>query len=382
MTTRQVDYTPEELLASHDYAEPLVVGGVRCHGGFDDDGNYVPPRTLHRWEAIKAWDEQRAEQFGTPKIDIPVDSWPEHFPNVEQTRILLRAGVREPTITELTRIGTVEGFGAMLRYAPLPDLRRCFVEDISGTAVAHLDRGLFEAHARDEAGFGEEAGHNRMWFAARDVAFENPVTEDQTQLMLERMGIPTGGPEELAKLRQAAEAMRLLPSDIPFELESLVARMIRLLFIEISAYHAFEWAEAVLSDPDLVAGEGEAGRLVSYIRADEAPHVAYLATALSEMRDRTWVGESGRRWSGAEMIGRLWDAALEQSRGQGRQQFLEMTWRELQAAVEGRADADDLLEEFWSLGSVRRLEDGTWVDETDLRGRSVEERSTSGEETR
>ena len=28
-----------------------------------------------------------------------------------------------------------------------------------------------------------------MWFAARDVAFENPVTEDMTQTMLVRMGI-------------------------------------------------------------------------------------------------------------------------------------------------------------------------------------------------
>ncbi len=32
---------------------------------------------------------------------------------------------------------------------------------------------------------------------------------------------------------------------------------------------------------------------MSYIRADETPHVEYLRTALTEMRDRTWIGTSG-----------------------------------------------------------------------------------------
>ena len=33
---------------------------------------------------------------------------------------------------------------------------------------------------------------------------------------------------------------------------------------------------------------------MAYIRADETPHVEYLKTALTEMRDRTWVGASGQ----------------------------------------------------------------------------------------
>ena len=37
----QVDYSEHELLANHDYAEPLFAGGVRCHGGFDADGTYI-----------------------------------------------------------------------------------------------------------------------------------------------------------------------------------------------------------------------------------------------------------------------------------------------------------------------------------------------------
>ena len=51
-------------------------------------------------------------------------------------------------------------------------MQQHFAESIDGTAIAHLQRGLFEAHARDEAGWEEEAGHKQMWFAARDIAFE------------------------------------------------------------------------------------------------------------------------------------------------------------------------------------------------------------------
>ena len=66
-----------------------------------------------------------------------------------------------------------------------------------------------------------------------------------------------------------------------------------------------------LSDTDLVAGDGEAADLVSYIRADETPHVDYLKTALTEMRDRTWVGTDGKKHEGTEMIGTLWDRGLD-----------------------------------------------------------------------
>ena len=83
--------------------------------------------------------------------------------------------------------------------------------------------------------------------------------------------------------------------------------MIRVLFIEVQAFHTFAWAEDWLSDTDLVAGDGRAAELVSYIRADETPHVGYLKTALTEMRDRTWLGSGGQKHKGADMIGTLWD---------------------------------------------------------------------------
>ena len=206
MTTAQVEFTEAELLADHTVVEPLFAGGVRCHGGFDDRGHYVSPRTKNRWPAIEAWETQRHEHFATPILDVPLDTWPENFPNVAQSKLLIRAGAPDVVISSLTRIGTVEGFGGMLRHLPVPDVARAFDEDTAGTAMAHMGRGLFEAHARDESGFGDQAGHDRMWFVARDIAFDHPVSDDQTATMLARMGIDTRpkGPAELDRLRRAA----------------------------------------------------------------------------------------------------------------------------------------------------------------------------------
>jgi hypothetical protein len=362
MTTAQLEYTPTELLADHDYVEPLVVDGVRCHGGFTEDGSYASPRTKNRWPAIRAWEEKRQADFGTPILDVPLETWPENFPNVEQSKYLIRAGAPGSTISALTRIGTVEGFGGLLRLIAVPDWPRCFEEDVTGTAVEHIDRGLFEAHARDEAGHGDQAGHDRMWFVARDLAFEHPVTADQTAQMMARMGISAGTGGRPAPPGPRSAAPRVLPDDIDPDLETIVTRMVGLLLIEISAFHGFRWAEAVLADRDLVAGEGAAAELVARIRSDETPHVAWLRTALSEMRDRTWIGTSGRRYAGADMIGRLWDRALHDSLTARRQDSLAFLMGEVERSLEGRPDADDVLAEMLSLGRVTRAPDGTMVE--------------------
>jgi hypothetical protein len=261
----------------------------------------------------------------------------------------------------------VEGFGGNIGRMAIADLQRYFAEDIEGTAMAHLTRGLYEAHGRDEAGYEDEGGHRQMWFAARDIAFENPPVENEIARMLQMMGMPAGGyggaPAERAAAfaRAQAEAPRQLPADIEAMLEFQIARMVRLLFIELAAYRTFAWAEEVLSDVDLVAGDGEAARLVSYIRADERPHVEYLRTVLSEMRDRTLIGASGKRYSGKEMIGTIWERALAQSLGQNRRENRAMQLRALEAELENHPRRDALLEEFHALGDVRPGPDGEWV---------------------
>jgi hypothetical protein len=226
-----------------------------------------------------------------------------------------------------------------------------FDESIAGTAIAHLQSGLFEAHARDEAGWEDEGGHKQMWFAARDIAFEDPVSDDMTQLMLERMGIvaPGGKPPTPEEVRRNAEAMRRFP-DIDLSLEMMLRRMVGLVLIEVSAFHTFAWAEEVLSDSDLVAGDAEGAKLVSYVRADETPHVDYLRTALTEMRDRTFVGESGRKIPGTQVIGELWAAALEQSLGVGRENFVRTAMAEVEHALADHPRRAEVLEGFRALG--------------------------------
>jgi hypothetical protein len=351
MTTLQTEWTAAELLETHPVDEPLYAGGVRCHGGFDESGAYVSPRTKNRGPAIEAWQAQRAEDFGTPLLDLPLSTWPAHYPNVAQAKFLIREGVTEPIISTLTRIGTVEGFGAMIRYSMIPDWQKCFDESVAGTALAHLDRGLFEAHARDEAGYGDEGGHKQMWFVARDVAFDNPVTEDQSTVMLQRMGFVKKEDGAGAGATAVVVPERLFP-DLDDDLEMLLVRMTSLLLIEISAFHTFAWAEEVLSDSSLVGGEGEASRLVSYIRADETPHVEYLKTVLSEMRDRTFVGRSGGRYPGSEVVGAVFDRAKSDSLGVRRDQTMRLIRREVEHAVEGRARGGEILDQFNALGAA------------------------------
>jgi hypothetical protein len=345
MTTDQVTYSEAELLADHAMAEPLIEGGVRCHGGFDDDGAYVSPRTKHRVPAIEAWQARNTDLFGTQVLHVPLDTWPAHMPNVAQARHLIRAGVPEPLIATLTRIGTVEGFGANIRFLQPGDLQPHFEEDVRGTAIDHLGRGLFEAHGRDEAGWEEEAGHKDMWFAARDIAFEHRTAEIDVDAMLARMGFgqPGSGP--------GLEVERALPSDIDMNLELIANLMIRVLFIEVQAFHTFAWAEEWLSDRDLVAGDGRAADLVSFIRADETPHVGYLKTALTEMRDRTWVGAGGKKHKGTEMIGILWDRGLDQSLGAGRAQTRQAVLGEVEHWCLQHDGGPDILAEFNALAT-------------------------------
>lgn len=92
---------------------------------------------------------------------------------------------------------------------------------------------------------------------------------------------------------------------------------------------------------------------MSYIRADETPHIEYLRTALTEMRDRRFSGLSGRRLPGTEVIGRMWDACLAESMGPAEEQNRTAMAGEVERALEGRPGGPDLLEEFHALGDWR-----------------------------
>jgi hypothetical protein len=181
-----------------------------------------------------------------------------------------------------------------------------------------------------------------MWYAARDIAFDHPEVTDQTEATMVRLGFSRPGPPPRILTGPLA--------DVDPGLELLLTTMIRVLFIELKAFHVFAWAEEVLSDADLVAGDGEAARIVSYIRADETPHVEYLRTALTEARDRTVIGSSGRRHPGSAVVGGLWDALMVESRTTLEDRNRAATVAEVERALEGHPRSADLLAEFHALG--------------------------------
>jgi hypothetical protein len=293
----RLHYSADELLASDPDLEPLIANGVRCHGGFDPTGAYRSPRTLHRAPAIRAWQGRLAAE-GSELLAIPRELLPPQYPNVAQAKLLLKAGVREPIVRALTMIAIVEGFGAIIRDVHVPDLEALLREPIDGTTLAHLDRGLFEAHARDEAGHRNEGGHKQMWEAARDLALENPrVPPDVLMRVMGGGGRPS-------------ERRRSFP-EIDETLEAMLATMVNVLVIEIFAARTFDWGEGLLSDPDVSAEPEKAGAMVRCIRRDETPHVEYLRTALSEIRARRLIAVDGKTLSGRHVV----DALLHRTLG-------------------------------------------------------------------
>src|SRR5262245_26015607 len=282
----RLEYSQEELLSSVAYDEPLIANGVRCHGGFVG-GRYQSPRSVGRGAAIAAWQAQ-LRAGGVPRIEVPAELVPPHYPNAAQAVLLLREGVREPLVRTLTTIAIIEGFGAMIRDQRVPELSRCVRDSLAGTAAGHLAAGLFEAHARDEAGHRSEGGHKQMWEVARDLALDNPPVPSDVLMRL-----MTG--------RRGAGRQRLF-AQLDESFEELLAVMVNVLVIEVFAADTFRWAERVLGDAEVSARPQESAAMVGYIRSDEAPHVEYLRTALSELRARTFVTGDGGELRGSEVV--------------------------------------------------------------------------------
>jgi hypothetical protein len=333
----RINFSSEQLLADVKLEAPLIVGGMRCHGGFDADGNYRSPRTLWRVPAIEAWQRQHGAASPVPLVEIPLDCVPPHMPSVAQARLLLKSGVREPLVRMLTEIAIIEGFGATIRDLPVPPLKSFIREGTAGTALAHLTQGLFEAHARDEAGWGEQGGHKQMWEAARDVALSNPDVPPDILMVIMSRRSPNNRPQRL--LTELAEPV-----------ERLLAFMVGVLAIEVFARSTFEWAEELLGDREVSDAPQEASRLVSYIRSDESPHVEYLRTALSEIAARTLITEDGGELSGEKAV----NALLERSLRMMIRQRIDERRNQIREAVRNAArgkvgDVEELLAQFDAL---------------------------------
>ncbi|UCE86071.1 MAG: hypothetical protein JSU66_17395 [Deltaproteobacteria bacterium] len=331
----RLTYSRDELLDSGRYDAPLIANGVRCHGGFDADGAYRSPRTRHRAPAIESW-QARVIGEGGALIEIDPARIPPQYPNVEQAKLLLREGVRDPIVRALTIISIVEGFGAVIRDVRVPDLERLVVEPVDGLALAHLGRGLFEAHARDEAGYRDEGGHKQMWEAARDLALERPKIPSDVLMRL--MGRRPGTRSRERRFPQ-----------IDADLEAMLTTMATVLVVEVFAYDTFAWGMRLLSDPEVSADPEGAGNMVSYIRSDENPHVEYLRTALSELRLRTIRTEDGGTLPGREVVDGLLHRTLHTLTTERPQSQREELRASLAEAMQVARNPADLLERFDAL---------------------------------
>ena len=334
VSPERFDFSEEELLESGGYDAPLLANQVRCHGGFDARGEYRSPRTVHRAPAIAAWQARLAAE-GHELIRLDPALMPPQYPSVAQAKLLLAEGVSDPIVRALTIISIVEGFGAIIRDVPVPDLRASFREPVGGTALAHLGRGLFEAHARDEAGHRDEGGHKQLWEAARDLALENPRVPGDVLMRI--MG------------RRAQRQRRRLLPELDADLERMLATMATVLAVEIFAARTFDWGERLLSDPEVSARPEEAGAMVRYIRSDETPHVEYLRTALSEVAARTLRTVDGRILSGRVAVDRLMHANLRALTSERPRENRADVREGLADAIARAGRGDDLLERLDAL---------------------------------
>ena len=296
----KLNYTHDELLADHAYAKPHVEAGYRLHGGFDASGAYVSPRTLHRWPAVHAWQAELTRR-GAPLIDATVELLKRGpYPTIDQQRFLLANGFGETLWNSLTITGVIEARGGMLAQAVAPNFQDIVVEDISQTCLGHLNTGMLEAQGYDEGGRKEkgEGGHDAMWFAVRDALFGKdayPIPEI---------------PQNLAR----PETGRRMPA-IPKAHEEWVLLLMNVLMIEIKAENFFAFCQAVMCDPANFRDRSQAARhaseIVERIRTDEAIHVAYLTTALSELRSFTIRTVDGGTIPGKDLIDPVWNAMVE-----------------------------------------------------------------------
>ncbi len=294
-------FTREDLLADHPYDHRQEEAGYKLHGGFTADGAYHSPKTLNRWPAVKAWQAQLTGR-GWPLIDASQKLLKRgNYPNLEQQILLQKNGLGQSFWNALTVTGVIEARGrALCEFSP-PDWQDIIVDDVSETCTGHLHKGLLYAHGADEGGdpdIPERGAHDAMWFAARDLVYGKdafPMCD-----IPESIARPDEGPA----FPQIEAAYG--------ELLSLLANV---LMIEVRAECFFAFSCAVFRHPETFPGNDaeceQAAQMIERIRTDEAIHVGYLVTAISEMRSFTFKTVDGGTIKGAEMIDPFWDKIVD-----------------------------------------------------------------------
>ena len=339
MAERQLVFSAEELLTEHDYAAPHVIDGQRLHGGFDDRGRYVSPRSLGRRVAIDNWTAALRERGGDLlTADASLLTGP-RVPNVAQQRLLIENGVTRPFWNGLTITGKIEGRGRMIAEIPFPDLQAIVVEDVSGMALGHLRKGLLEAHGIDEGGEPDKGigGHDVMWFVARDLAFGANAHADVE---------PPGG------VARPEEGARRMPEiDLPYEMS--LSFLMNLLLIEFRAEIGFAGSQATFRTPTLFRQRRtqaeEAAEIVERIRTDELIHVESLRLYIGELRSLTIKTSDGGTMPGARLVDRFWNGLLQWATVEQPRLTAERLYEALRTEILASDGGDRLLREFNAL---------------------------------
>lgn len=339
----RLSWTEAELLAEHDYPRPHREAGLRLHGGLDVDGTYLSPRTLNRWPAVHAWQAALADR-GWPLIEADTALLSvAPFPNEDQMRLLIAEGLGHALWDSLSITGIIEARGIALVDFTAPDFAELTDADLSTQAIGHLNAGLLTGHGWDEGGRKELGigGHDDMWFAVRDLLFGAdawPVPEAPASI---------ARPVEGREMRQLPEAH-----------EGTLKLLMNVLMIEVRAERTFRFYEDVIATPGLFdvpdADRDLALTLVDRIRTDEAIHVAYLRTVISEFRALPIRTVDGGVMPGAEIVDPVWERMVRwhavemHEAGRPAQQA---TMREQLLA---RPQGTDLLERFAALATPAR----------------------------
>jgi len=288
-------YTRDELMADDPYVREHREVGYLLHGGFDEAGTYISPKTLNRWPAIRAW-QKALQGKGWDLVEATGDLLHRgNYPNLAQQKLLINNGYGESFWNALTVTGIIEARGQLLCTVEAPDFQDVIVEDISETATGHLNKGLLYAHGADEGGDPEKpeyGAHDAMWFASRDLVFGKdayPLVEPPESI---------GRPEQGRQMPQLPEGH-----------EGILSLLMNVLMIEVRAEAFFAHSVALMRDREIfsnAADADQAATMVERIRIDEAVHVGYLQTVVSEMRSFTFKTVDGGTIAGKDMIDPVW----------------------------------------------------------------------------
>ena len=332
-------YTLEEIMSEHEYSSANEMAGYLLHGGLDQEGKYISPRTKVRWEAINQWNQNLTEQ-GHPLLDCSVEILKYgNYPNFNQAKYLLSLGEGTFLWNSLTITGEIEARGRALAEITAPDFQKIIKEDISDSATGHMNKGLFVAHGYDEGGdpASNQGAHDQMWFAARDLLFGKdayPMPE-----VPENIGRPVKEEDNWP---------------IPVEYAGIVDFLMNVLMIEVRAECFFQYSMNIAACEDLFKDRREdallAAEMVRRIRQDEAVHVAYLNLIISEFRTFTFKTEIGETF-GSDFIDPHWNKMVKWHGEDIHHEFKDQRIEIVERTLKNKNDAHVLIKGFHQLAS-------------------------------